>query len=154
MWSTSFGPFSCHFYCFHQAVINTFANLKISHGWSCLDLFLCISYIWLLSYLVNNGIIVMPFFALFLLFTPFVSLQWTLYTYESKSHQKLLQAISLTLITVLTIFSSLQMHIPIGYFWTLTLLTSKTLDPRPQVCDLSPFLFPCVQTFRPLTFLL
>ena len=122
MWSTSFGPFSCHFYCFYQAVINTFANLKISHGWSCLDLFLCISYSWTLSHLGNNVIIFMPFLT-FLLFKPF--------KYDSKSHQMLLQATSLTLSTVLTIFSSLQMHIPIRYFWTLTLLTSKTLHPHP-----------------------
>ena len=57
----------------------------------------------------------------------------------------LLQVTSLTLSTVLTIFSSLHIHIPIEYLWTLTRLTSKTLHPHPQVCDLSPFLIQGVQ---------
>ena len=115
-------------------------SLKFFHGWSCLNLSLCISYIWTLSYLGNNVIIFMPFLTFFIVYTICF-----FFKYDSKSHQMLLQATSLTLSTVLTIFSSLHMHIPIEYLWTLTLLTSKTLNPHPQVCDLSPFLFPGVQ---------
>ena len=88
----------------------------------------------------------MPFLVFFYRLHHVYLLQLTFHTYKSRSHQMLLQATSLKLSTVLAIFSFPHMHSSIEYLWTLTLLTSNTLHPHPQVCDLSPFLFPGVNT--------